>query len=562
MNILGIACFTHHAAACLLRGGTLVAAAQEERFTRVPGTGAVPLNAINHCIQTAGITFSDLDGVAFFEKPYLRFYRELIGHLRAFPQSYPAFLREMPRWLQDRLILPLVLEREIGYTGPVRFIKHHLAHAASAFFTAPHARAAVLVADGAGEWAALSYGVADERGITMLREQYYPDSLGLLYSAVTAHLGFAPQLDEGTVEALSASGAPRYLAEMRSLISVREDGSFRLARRAFHPRRLTRPGRAQFTALVGPPRAPGQPLEQAQRDLAASLQTVLEETLVNIARQVRQDTDCDTVCVAGGVMHNARAVQRLAEADVFAEVYVPPAPGVAGGALGAALAAHVLVHGQTRPAALVHAAYGAQFTPAACRRALLNAGLPCDEYADDALAHAVADAVAGGGVVAWFNGPDAFSADAQGWRVLLGDVRHAGVCERLRQGAGVCEVIVRADAAAAWFERVHGTGVAMSMPHACVRARQAIAAALAPDGRARVLAITAGSHPLLWQVLTAVEEQTGMPLVASAPLRAADGIIVCQPEEAVQAYAAGGADALALGPCFVRHTYERVPCDA
>lgn len=549
MNILGLTCYTHDAAACLVCDGEVAAAALEERFTRKAGTGDFPLNAINHCIQTAGITFSDINAVAFFEKAYLRFYRELIGYLRAFPWSYGAFLREMPLWLQDRLILPLVLEREIGYTGPVHFIRHHLAHAASAFYTAGCGRAAVVVADGAGEWASVSYGHAGEQGITMLREQYYPDSLGLLYSAVTEHVGFK-RGEEAQVEALSAEGVPRYVEAVRKMITVREDGSFRLAREVFGYRRRMQPGERAMSKVLGPPRAAGAPVEQRHRDLAASVQIVLEETLVTIAQQARRETGCEAVCLAGGVMRNGRAVQRIVEAGIFEEVYVPAAPGVGGAALGAALAAHVLVHVQGRPAGLRHAAHGARFTAAACRRALVNAGVGCEELDEAGLVVAVAEEIAAGGVVAWFEGPEAFSAEGQGWRALLGDARKAEVCERLRAGAGMCEVLVRAEAAGAWFERVHGTGVAVCMPRARGGARQEIAGALAADGRARVLVISTESHPLLWRLLGAVEERTGAPLVASAALRAEDGVIVCQPEEAVRVYTAGGADALALGTSF------------
>lgn len=549
MNILGLTCYTHDAAACLVRDGEVAAAALEERFTRKAGTGDFPLNAINHCIQTAGITFSDIEAVAFFEKPYLRFYRELIGYLRAFPWSYGAFLREMPLWLQDRLILPLVLEREIGYVGPVHFIRHHLAHAASAFYTAGCARAAVVVVDGVGERTSVSYGIAGEQGITMLREQYYPNSLGLLYRTVTEHLGFKPG-EEGRVEALSAEGVPQYVEEMRKLITVQRDGSFRLSRRMFGVRGRGQAGEREWSEVLGPRREAGTPVEQRHRDLAASLQLVMEEALVLIARRVQRETGCEAVCLAGGVMQNARAVQRVAEMGIFKEVYVPAAPGVGGAALGAALAAHVLVHGQARPAALTHAAYGARFTAVACRRALMNAGVAYEELNEAALAQAVAEKIATGGVVVWFNGPEAFSADGQGWRALLGDARDVRVCERLREGAGGCEVLVRAEAAGTWFERVHGTGVAVCVPRVRVQAQQAIAGALAADGRARVLVISAESHPLLWRVLGAVEERTGVPLVVSTALRAADGVMVSQPEEAAQVYMVGGAEALALGTCF------------
>jgi Predicted carbamoyl transferase, NodU family len=305
MKILGISCFYHDAAACLVVDGRIVAAAQEERFNRKKNYPDFPLQAANYCLQAGNITINDVDHVVFYEKPFLKFLRVVLSHLRSFPGSYPNFSRTMPSWLQDRLIMPLVFKRELGFEGKALFVKHHLSHAASAFLPSPFEKAAILTADSVGEWAAMTLGKGSGNKIRISKEMHFPDSLGLVYTAVTTHLGFEALEGEGKVMGLAAYGKPKYLELFRRIVPVNPDGSFTVDQRYFGFNSGTRMFTKLFTETFGKERLPGDKIEERHCDIAASLQAFTEETLLVIARALHEETKAMVSVLPGGFSSTA-----------------------------------------------------------------------------------------------------------------------------------------------------------------------------------------------------------------------------------------------------------------
>ncbi|MEN8150012.1 MAG: carbamoyltransferase N-terminal domain-containing protein, partial [Planctomycetota bacterium] len=311
--VLGVSCHYHDAAACLVRDGEIVAAAQEERFTRQKHAAEFPVRAVNAILQEEGLSVLDVGCVAFYEKPYEKLVRTVISHLGAWPLSWRNFRRSMPEWLGKRLTLPLDVQADLAYDGPVVFVKHHLAHAASAFLASPFPEAAILTADGLGEWATTSFGVGRGTDIEILRELHYPDSLGLVYSAVTTHLGFRALSGEGRVMALSDFGEPRFIDDFREIIPVKEDGSFRVDDRYFRFVRGRRMYGRRFERRFGPARRHGDEITDRHRDIAASLQLHLEEILLRMARHVHSVTGMTRLCTAGGVFLNCVTNSQILE---------------------------------------------------------------------------------------------------------------------------------------------------------------------------------------------------------------------------------------------------------
>ncbi|MEJ7616720.1 MAG: carbamoyltransferase N-terminal domain-containing protein [Pyrinomonadaceae bacterium] len=339
MNILGISAYYHDSAACLVRDGEIVAAAQEERFTRKKHDHRFPLSAIEFCLRQAGITEAELAHVVFYDKPLLKFERLLETYIDYAPHGWRSFLRAMPLWLREKLWTREQVARHCDYKGKVLFTEHHEAHAASAFFPSPFDRAAVLTIDGVGEWATSSYGYGRGNELHLVAEQHFPHSLGLLYSAFTYYLGFRVNSGEYKVMGLAPYGAPRYVRQILSeLVDLRDDGSMRLNMKYFnYAQGLTMTNR-RFDELFGaPPRAAEGALTQREMDLARSVQEVTEEAMLRMARHVGRETGERNLCLAGGVALNCVGNGRILREGVFDDIWIQPAAGDAGGALGAAL---------------------------------------------------------------------------------------------------------------------------------------------------------------------------------------------------------------------------------
>ncbi len=429
--ILGISAFFHDSAACLLRDGEIIAAAQEERFTRKKGDASFPAAAVAYCLREAGITTRELSLVGFYDKPLLKFERILETYLAIAPRGFRSFLKAGPLWIKDKLYMDQQIRECLpGYDGKVLYAEHHESHAASAFFPSPFADAAILTMDGVGEWATTSFGVGQGSDIHLLNELRWPDSLGLLYSAFTYYTGFKVNSGEYKVMGLAPYGEPKYVdLILRELIDLKEDGSFRLNQRYFsYLDGLTMTSSAFDDLFGGPPRVPESNLTQREMDLARSVQAVCEEVMLRMARTVHRETGLRNLCLAGGVALNCVGNGRLLREGPFDRLWIQPAAGDAGGALGVA---QLIWHRYCKqPRRLtpggdgMKGAYlGPEFSPAEIEAFLHEQGASYERLERAALLERVAHLLAEEKVVGWFNGRMEFGPRALGARSILGDPR-------------------------------------------------------------------------------------------------------------------------------------------
>src|SRR5712692_1810531 len=450
MHILGISCFYHDAAAALLRDGLLVAAAEEERFTRKKHDSDFPEKAIEFCLRRAGITAADLDYIVFYEKPFVKFERIIFTSMQTFPKSARLFREAMKHWLLDKLWIKGLIKQKLGAAdSKILFSEHHLSHAASAFFCSPFEEAAILTVDGVGEWTTASLGVGRGTDLRLVKEIRFPHSLGLLYSAFTAFLGFEVNEGEYKVMGMAPFGTPRYADEVRKLIRVHADGSFELDMDyfTFH-RSTTQTYSRKFEALFGPSRDPaanfftassGYPSyfgdkpanytalardNERYADVAASIQLVIEETMLTMARAAHRETGLSRLCLAGGVALNSVANSRILRETPFEELYIQPAAGDGGGAVGAALYGYHTVLGRPRAFVMEHAAWGQEHAAAAVEGFLHAGGIAYERLDhEEKLVERVVDRLTEGKVVGWSQGRFEWGPRALGHRSILADPR-------------------------------------------------------------------------------------------------------------------------------------------
>ena len=555
MPVLGLSCHYHDAAAALCEGGRILAAAHEERFDRQKGSPGLPVQAINACLQHAGITLDDVPVVAFYEKPFRKLERVLISHLRAWPRSLPTFLDTMPPWLEDRLVLPLALQRDLGFRGELVYLPHHLAHAASAFLPSPFEQAAILTADGVGEWDSTTMGVGRGREIELKWKLEYPHSLGLLYTAVTTWLGFRPLRGEGKVMALAELGEPDLLPQLLELVTVRPDGSFRLDPAAFAMVEGDRMYGRAFEQRFGPPRAPGAPLEDQHRAMAASLQRLLEDIVLRMARHLHAQTGLDQLCIAGGVGLNITATSRIHEDTPFRELYIQPAAGDAGGALGAALYQSLRQGGEREP--MLSAALGPEYSDNHCRRALLTAGLEPVELPRELLLHRVAQLIHQDRIVGWFQGRMEYGPRALGQRSILAnpcnprmkDILNARI--KHREPFRPYGVSVLRSGAGAFFAPDRDSPFMLQVAQVLPGQADRIPAAIHANGTSRLQTVTLEQNGIYAEMIQAFEAISGVPMVINTSFNDNDEPIVCSPADAVRCYQNTELDALVLGPWLV-----------
>ncbi|MBW1943273.1 MAG: carbamoyltransferase [Deltaproteobacteria bacterium] len=430
MDILGISCFYHDSASCLLRNSKIVAAAQEERFSRKKHDPRFPNNAIKYCFKEGRISVQDLDYVVFYDKPIQTFERLLMSYLTVAPKGLRSWLEAMPLWLGKKLHTHKVLQREIGYEGDVLFTEHHEAHVASAFYPSPFEEAAILTVDGVGEWATASYGFGQGNEITLLKELHFPDSLGLLYSAFTYFTGFRVNSGEYKLMGLAPYGQPRYKNLILSeLIDVKDDGSLRLNLTYFDFLGGLRMTNRHFSRLFGgPPRKPETEITQREMDIAASIQSVTEEIILKMVNWVHKETGQKRLCLAGGVALNCVANGRILRESDFEEIWIQPAAGDAGGALGAALSVWHRYLGNERPDPKGHDSQqgsylGPSFTNEEIKTYLEKNKYPYHELDPEKRPQAIASQIAEGNIVGYLAGRMEFGPRALGARSILGDPR-------------------------------------------------------------------------------------------------------------------------------------------
>lgn len=551
-HVLGISAFYHDSAACLLRDGEVVLAVEEERLSRIKHDHAFPARAIAACLDAAGITAAEVDTVVFYEKTLPKLERQLETWILGFPRSLGAFVRGMSRYLDGRIDLRRWLERRGGFRGEILFSEHHLSHAAFAFLSSPFPRAAVLVADGVGEWATTSLWSAGPHGLTPEREIRFPDSLGLFYSLVTAHLGFRVNEDEYKVMGLAAYGEDSFAAAMAELLPFCDAGGFRLERRYLRTGGRDRLAAPALDALLGPPRAPGAAIEERHRDIARSAQARLEAALLRIEATLPPDVP---LCLAGGVALNGAANARLARRR---PIFVPFAPGDSGAAIGAAYVGHHLAGASagSRPAR-ISARLGPSFSSADCAAAARSAGLlarPLATLGGDAF---VAEQLARGRIIGWFDGAMEFGPRALGGRSILADPRDPTMRDVLnarikhREPFRPFAPAILEERAADYFEDAHPVPWMTEILPVLPGRRADIAAAVHVDGTGRLQTVGERDAPRLHGLLRAFAARTGVPAVLNTSFNVAGEPIVCSPEDACRCHRAAGLDALVLGDLWI-----------
>jgi carbamoyltransferase len=589
MHVLGISCYFHDAAAALLRDGELVAAAEEERFSRRKHDFEYPAQAIDFCLRTAGIRPEDLDHVVFFEKPFRKFERLLLTSLQTFPRSHRVFREAMVSWLGDKLWVKALIEKRLGVRGDrLLFSEHHLSHAASAFFCSPFDEAAILTVDGVGEWTTASFAVGRGTEIRLLKELRFPHSLGLLYSAFTAFLGFEVNEGEYKVMGMAPFGQPRYVDKVWKLIRVSADGSFELdmdyfsfhcsSDRTYSPKfeelfGAPRPPQAHFfTAASGYPSYFGDRpanFDQLARDnqhyadVAASIQAVTEEVLLAMARRIRAETGLANLCMAGGVALNSVANGRIAREAGFREIYVQPAAGDDGGAVGAALYGYHMVLGQPRKFVMEHASWGEEHGAEAIERMLVEQGVRFQRIEDeDKLLEHVVGRLQRGQVVGWVQGRFEWGPRALGHRSILADPRRADMKDivntkiKFREPFRPFAPSVLAERADEYFE-LGATGAhypARFMLYvADVRGdkRDVIPAVTHVDGTGRLQTVRPDVNRRYYRLIDAFGQATGVPVLLNTSFNLKGEPIVNRPEEAFRTFSLSGMDALVLGDYVV-----------
>jgi len=444
MYCLGICAYYHDSAACLLKDGNILAAAQEERFSRKKHDPGFPIQAVKYCLQAAGIGLEELEAVIFYDKPFLKFERLLETYLAFAPRGVGSFITALPVWIKQKLFFKNLLRSELKKLGrgekmpPLYFTEHHQAHAASAFFPSPFKRAAVLCLDGVGEWAATTAWLGEENRLTPLWQMNFPHSLGLLYSAFTYYTGFKVNSGEYKVMGLAPYGKPVYLDKIKThLIDLKPDGSFLLNQKYFdYCTGLTMTNRHFHRLFGGPPRKPESPLTAKEMDLAASIQALAEEIILRLARTLKAETGEENLCLAGGVALNCVANGFLLQEQIFPRLWIQPASGDAGGAVGSALAFWHQFHGEKRFSderrdAMRGALLGPSFGEEEIRSFLEENRLPYRKLPETELLENVASALAQGKVAGWFQGRMEFGPRALGNRSILGDARDPGMQSRM-----------------------------------------------------------------------------------------------------------------------------------
>jgi carbamoyltransferase len=546
--VLGISAYFHDAACCVLREGRLAAAAQEERFSRIKHDPALPVSAARFCLESAGLTMADVDCVAYYEQPALKLERQLWSILSD-PKG--AASRPLPR------MDPARPEREIrdvlGYAGPIFHSDHHRSHAASAYFYSGFPDAAVLTADGVGEWATTGYGFGKGASLSVFETVDFPDSLGLLYSTITGYLGFEVNEGEYKVMGLASYGEPTMREAVLRLVSSGPGGGFRLDQAYFDFNRTDRMHSERLPELLGQPaRLPGGPITGFHRDLARSLQDVLEQILLEKARHLHSVAPSQNLCMAGGVALNCVANGRILREGPFRRMFVQPASGDAGCALGAAVAAYAELTGR-RPeqGALRHVFLGPSFAEAQVRPLVANVPGARDFTGDlPGLLGAVVDRLEAGAIVGWFHGAMEFGPRSLGARSILADPRRPEMKDRVNslikkreEFRPFAPAVLAADAAE-HFELDHPSPFMLET--CAVRSPLPLPAITHVDGSVRVQTVDEQANPRFHALLTAFKERTGCPILLNTSFNMAGEPIVCSPADAAGCFVRSGLDSLVL----------------
>lgn len=589
MKILGISCYYHDAAACLMIDGKIIAAASEERFTRIKQDSEFPRNAIDFCLMEGRLRSADLDYVAFYDKPYLKFERILETYIGTAPSGLSSYLQALPLWLKKKLFIPDLIGKELkDFKGKMLFPEHHESHAASAFYPSPYDEAAFLTIDGVGEWATTSYGVGKGQDLKIHKEIHFPHSIGLLYSAFTYYTGFKVNSGEYKVMGLAPYGEPKYVDTiLEHIIDLKEDGSFRLDMQYFDYCSGLRMTNEKFDQLFGgPPREPESELRQREMDLARSVQVVCEEAMLRMAEHVRQETGQKYLCLAGGVALNCVGNGRILRESKYEDIWIQPAAGDAGGALGAALMVWHQYLGkerQTRPRGTQRGSYfGPGFTDDQVRSILDRFGAQYEMLPEEDIPTRVAQLIADQNVIGWFQGRMEFGPRALGSRSIIGDARSEKMQSimnlkiKFRESFRPFAPSVAYDRVSDYFE------IDRESPYMLLVApvkeelrtamsgeqeklfgidklnipRSTIPAITHVDYSARVQTVHPEDNPRYYAMIREFERLSGCPVVINTSFNVRGEPIVCDPEHAYTCFMRTDMDYLMVGPYLCAKTEQ------
>ena len=579
MNILGLSAFYHDSAACLVCDGDIIAAAQEERFTRKKHDPRFPEHAAAYCLEEGRLGIGDIDYVAFYDKPWVKFERLLTTHIAIAPRGLTAFIQQMPAWLKEKMFMRSTIQQKLGYKGKVLFMTHHQSHAAAAFFPSPFQEAAFMTLDGVGEWATTTYGVGKDNHVEILKEINFPHSLGLLYSAFTYFTGFKVNSGEYKLMGLAPYGEPRFVTPiLRELIDIKDDGSFRLNMDYFDYCAGLRMTNDKFAALFGGPRRePETKLTQREMDIARSIQVVTEEVILRIGRHVHRQTGMKYLCLAGGVALNCVANGRILREGPFEDIWIQPSAGDAGNALGCALFAwhQLLDHPRVADRRRQKATYlGPAFDDAAIQSYLDTEGIPYQRFhSPEELCQHVADLIVRENVVGWFQGRMEFGPRALGARSILGDPRsremqsvlnlkikfresfrpfaptamieHVAECFQLDRESPYMLLVAPVKG-----ERLHKLTLEEQDVEGFAKLkvnRSDLPAITHVDNSARIQTVDKRDNPLFHRLIEAFYEKTGCPVLINTSYNVRGEPIVCTPHEAFTCFMRTRMDFLVMG---------------
>jgi len=558
MNILGISCFYHDSAACLVRDGEIISAVQEERFSRKKHDFDFPKNAIDYCFKEAGISATDLDFVVFYDKPFIKFERILETALAYVPSGIAQFIQAIPLWLQQKLWISELIKKDLNYNGKILFSEHHESHAASAFYASPFKEAAFLTIDGVGEWETATFGIGRNNELDIQDYLRFPHSLGLLYSAFTYYTGFKVNSGEYKLMGLAPYGKPIYKdLILNKLVDLKDDGSFKIKMKYFGYCNSLRMTNSRFDQLFGgPARKPETKITQRYMDVAASIQNVTEEIMLKMAVHVHRVTGQDKLCLAGGVALNCVGNGRILREGPFKEIWIQPASGDAGGALGAALLVWYKYLRNKRTVDGKHDAQkasllGPSYSDSYIEKFLKESGIPYRHLEQDDITKEVADLIAEGKVIGWFQGRIEFGPRALGARSIIGDARDPQMRSKMnlkikyRESFRPFAPTVLREKAAEWFDLTVDSPYMLLV--ALVKEDKSLPAVTHVDHSARIQSIVREDNAIYYDLIKQFYQKTGCPAIINTSFNVRGEPLVLTPEDAVKCFMRTEMDYLVLG---------------
>jgi len=563
MYILGISCYYHDASACILKDGKLIAAAEEERFTRKKHDIDFPINAIKYCLKEARITIDKVSYIGFYEKPLLKFERVLSQHLEMFPKSFYTFYKALPSWINEKLRVVSKIKKTLKYKKDVLFVEHHLAHAASSYLVSPFKEAAILTIDGVGERATTAFGHAKGSDIKITKEINFPHSIGLLYSAVTAHLGFSVNNSEYKVMGMSPYGKPTYYDKFRKIVDIKEDGSYKLDMSYFvYHYKMAMPG-LKFIKEFGPVREKEGKIEQKHKDIAKSLQVITEDAIFAMLNNLYKETKCENLCIAGGCALNSVANGKILKETPFKNIYIQPAAGDGGTSIGAAYYIYNSVLGKKRNFVLKNSSLGPSYSAKSIKRFFDKLGVKYSEFkSNKELIKTTAKLIKEENVIGWFHGRMEWGPRALGNRSILSDATNPKMKNILnlkvkhREHFRPFAPVICEDDAKDYFECDDPVPIPtdfMLMVYPIKKNKQKLIPSVTHvDGSGRLQTIRREQNPLYYDLIKEFGKLTGVPILINTSFNIRGEPIVCNPFNAYKCMMGTGIDCIVIDKFLVK----------